>query len=507
MIIVHLTSIWCSSRFFCFLQYFLSIESSSVWYGSAVSKTLQRKMDLGLDIIDDIIAPEFETSNTNVRTLLTTGRMLFTLEPANLQAMLATQFKDYCTGHQRFQQFKPILGRSIFSSDGPFWEHSRALFRPQFSRDNINDLEATGKAADALIRALGSIDFSGWTEEVDMQPLLFNLTLDTASDFLFGESINSQDAAMKLRRRQYVATGDVEDAALQATKFTDDFALVTDTILTRVRLQSLYFLGDGIKFRKAVANTRRFVEHWVQLALGATKTDKVQGHKDTLLHRLATQTKDAQELRDQTLAILFAGRDTTASLLGWCFARLSLHPDYFLKLRSIVVKDFAPGEPITFAKLKSCRELQHFLNEVLRLHPTVPLNYRIAAHDTTLPVGGGADQRSPVAVRKGEPVFYSVYLMHRRKDLWGEDAMEFKPERFEQRIPAWQFLPFNGGPRICLGQQFALTEASFVLVRVLQQFDAIEPANRAQMQKLRKEQGITMWPADGVKVRLHRAAI
>jgi len=379
-------------------------------------RLLIRAKKLGLDIIDDILAPEFETSNTNVRSLFTTGRMLFTLEPANLQAMLATQFKDYGTGHRRFQQFKPILGRSIFSSDGPFWEHSRALFRPQFSRDNINDLEATGKAADALIRALGSIDFSGWTGEVDMQPLLFNLTLDTASDFLFGKSINSQDAAMKLRSQEYAATGEVEDVALQATKFLDDFALVTETILTRVRLQSLYFLGDGIKFRRAVANTRRFVEHWVQLALDATTTDKIQGRKDNLLHRLATQTKDAQELRDQTLAILFAGRDTTASLLGWCFARLSLHPDYFSKLRSIVVKDFVPGQPITFAKLKSCRELQHFLNEILRLHPTVPLNYRIAANDTTLPVGGGADQRSPVAVRKGEMVSYSVYLMHRRKD-------------------------------------------------------------------------------------------
>jgi len=90
--------------------------------------------------------------------------------------------------------------------------------------------------------------------------------------------------------------------------------------------------------------------------------------------------------------------------------------------------------------------------------------------------------------------------------VWGEDANEFKPARFEQRIPAWQFLPFNGGPRICLGQQFALTEASFVLVRMLQQFDAIEPTDRAQMQKLKKELGITMWAADGVKVRLHRAA-
>ena len=94
--------------------------------------------------------------------------------------------------------------------------------------------------------------------------------------------------------------------------------------------------------------------------------------------------------------------------------------------------------------------------------------------------------------------------MHRRKDLWGEDAAEFKPERWEQRIPSWQYIPFLGGPRICLGQQFALTEASYLLVRLLQEFDIIEPVNRIEMQQLKKKMGVTMSAGDGVRVRLHK---
>lgn len=126
--------------------------------------------------------------------------------------------------------------------------------------------------------------------------------------------------------------------------------------------------------------------------------------------------------------------------------------------------------------------------------------------DTTLPTGGGPNQLSPIAVRKGQVVLFSVYVMQRRKDLWGEDALDFRPERWEERIAAWQFLPFLGGPRICLGQQFALTEASFLLCRVLQQFDAIEPVNWIETAKMRKGLGVTMWPADGATIRFHKAA-
>lgn len=371
--------------------------------------------------------------------------------------MLATRFDHFSVGRRRYTTFEPLVGHSIFTSDGSFWAHSRALFRPQFARENINDLEATDKAASDLITAVGAPEQSGWTSTAAMMPLLYNFTLDTATDFLFGESIESQRLAIEARNADSAcdqAHTDIAAKAAQAQEFASSFAVANEYLLTRIRLQSLYFLGDSFKFRRAVRNIRKVTERYVQLACDmAARSEKPEGKKQSLLVNLATQTEDRIELRDQTLSILLAGRDTTASLLGWALSRLALHPEVFSKLRTIVLHDFEPGTGIDFAKLKSCRYLQHFLSEVLRLHPTVPLNQRIAAKDTMLPTGGGPDLRSPIAVRKGEIVLYSVYNMQRREEYWGPDAAEFKPERWEQRLPAWQFLPFSGGPRICLGQQ------------------------------------------------------
>ena len=110
------------------------------------------------------------------------------------------------------------------------------------------------------------------------------------------------------------------------------------------------------------------------------------------------------------------------------------------------------------------------MQEILRLYPNVPLNSRRCTRDTTLPRGGGPDGMSPVYVKKGQEVNYAVHLMHHRKDVWGDDVEEFKPERWQGRRAGWEYLPFNGGPRICLGQQFALTEAGYVIVRLVQKF-------------------------------------
>ena len=89
----------------------------------------------------------------------------------------------------------------------------------------------------------------------------------------------------------------------------------------------------------------------------------------------------------------------------------------------------------------------------LRLFPVVPLNSRTAFVDSVLPLGGGPDGKSPIFVSKGSIVMYSVHSMQRRKDLYGEDADEFKPERWETLRPGWEYLPFNGGPRICIGRK------------------------------------------------------
>jgi cytochrome P450 len=101
-------------------------------------------------------------------------------------------------------------------------------------------------------------------------------------------------------------------------------------------------------------------------------------------------------------------------------------------------------------------------HEVLRLYPSVPINSRTSLYTTTLPVGGGRDGASPVMLKKGQAVGYCVYAMHRRTDIYGADAKQFRPERWDpnntnnevslQNI-GWGYLPFNGGPRVCLGRK------------------------------------------------------
>jgi cytochrome P450 len=88
----------------------------------------------------------------------------------------------------------------------------------------------------------------------------------------------------------------------------------------------------------------------------------------------------------------------------------------------------------------------------LRLYPSVPSNTREAICDTTLPVGGGPDGKSPLFVKKGTSIFFNSFSMHRREDIYGPEPEQFRPERWGGLRPGWGYLPFNGGPRTCLGR-------------------------------------------------------
>jgi cytochrome P450 len=119
------------------------------------------------------------------------------------------------------------------------------------------------------------------------------------------------------------------------------------------------------------------------------------------------------------------------------------------------------------------------MNETLRLYPVVPFNVRLSLKDTTLPHGGGPDGLSPMGILKDTPIGYSPLLMQRRADLFPSTPslshLEFSPERWQTWQPKpWQYIPFNGGPRICIGQQFALTEMGYTIVRLLQRFERVE---------------------------------
>ena len=143
----------------------------------------------------------------------------------------------------------------------------------------------------------------------------------------------------------------------------------------------------------------------------------------------------------------------------------------------------------------------------------------MASKRTTLPRGGGPDQQSPIVIEKGQLIIYSVYSTHRRTEAYGDDAEEFSPERWETlKLGAWDYLPFNGGPRICLGQQYALIEASYATIKLLQKYQdivGVDPATGKEVpgwgedktdKAFQERMGLTLSCMDGVYVRLTPAA-
>lgn len=138
------------------------------------------------------------------------------------------------------------------------------------------------------------------------------------------------------------------------------------------------------------------------------------------------------------------------------------------------------------------------------------MNTRQATATTVFPVGGGADGKSPMLVRKGEVVCYSPYVNARRKSLYGPDCDLFRPERWENGEMSnigWSYFPFNGGPRQCLGEDFAIMEVSYTIVRLLQAYKVIEmPPNEIIEPVGTEKQRMTLvlTSVDGCRVRLHR---
>jgi cytochrome P450 len=265
-------------------------------------------------------------------------------------------------------------------------------------------------------------------------------------------------------------------------------------------------------FYSSLSTVDAFLNQYVEEALSLStreleeKTSHDSGY--TFLHSIAAYTRDRKVLRDQLIAILLAGRDTTACTLSWTMYELSLQPDIVAKLRKEIVEKVGLERAPTYQDLKDMKYLQHILNETLRIYPVVPFNVRFSLADTTLPTGGGPDGTSPIGILKGTPIGYSTLVMQRRADLYppvesGFPAVEkYVPERWNDWTPkSWTYVPFNGGPRICIGQQFALTEMGYTLVRLFQRFEGVE--NRMGGTEPGLHADIVLQPAKAVKVAFY----
>ncbi|QIW95010.1 hypothetical protein AMS68_000528 [Peltaster fructicola] len=417
------------------------------------------------------------------------GRLILTADEENIKAVLATQFHDFGKGEQFQKDWHPFLGHSIFTTDGERWQNSRTLLRPQFIKDRVSDLHIFEHHLQDLLPLLKG---AGAGSTVRIDDLFFRYTLDAATDFLFGFNVDSLKNA--------------------DSDFARHFGQVQHTQAIIARAGPLKAFVPRTKYNESIQFLNRFTDRFIDEALALSpeelekKTRSDEGY--TFLHAIASYTRDRQILRDQIVAVLLAGRDTTAVTLSWLFYQLSTHPQVVEKLRTEIEQHVGldPSKKPTYDDLKSMRYLQHTLNETLRLFPTVPYNVRVALKDTTLPRGGGPDGSQPIAVLKDTQVGYSTYVMQNRSDIYPPtsedfpDYREFAPERWKTWRGSSSYIPFNAGPRICIGQQFALTEMAYTTVRILQHFSRVEDKNNG-FPGCRTD--IVIQPAKGVTVAFH----
>ena len=293
------------------------------------------------------------TPNKHSKTVeanLARQRWIFTADPENVKAILATQFQDFGKGRQFHEDWKPFLGDSIFTTDGQQWHNSRQLIRPQFVKTRVADLEVFEKHVQRLMNKIG-----GHGEEVDVAALFYRFTLDAATDFLLGKSVDSLDNPQ--------------------AEFASAFAEVQKVQNLIVRTGELNHLIPKQTYWAGLKVINAFVEPFIEQVLRVNVSEMKEKLNKSFLDALAaTGTLGRAAIRDQVIAVLLAGRDTTAGALSFTFKELSAQPEIVRKLRREILEKVGPTRPPTYEDMKGMPYLQHLMNETLRLYPSVPFN-------------------------------------------------------------------------------------------------------------------------------------
>ncbi|KAH7929018.1 cytochrome P450 [Leucogyrophana mollusca] len=440
------------------------------------------------DGVDDFISTLGNTFNT---------RMLFeddimTVEPKHIKIILATDFDNYIKGDTFKATMFSVLGSGIFNSDGGMWKFHRSMTRPFFNHDRISHFNIFDRHADEAITQMKLRLRGGFA--VDVQDLFFRFTLDSATEFLFGYCVDTISAGLPYPH-DVIPPEAPTGKAKTAEDFAYAFAQVQYALSSRLTKGQMWPLFElfGDKTEKHMKVVNAFIQPIMEEAIEKRRLAsqsleeplKGASDDDTLIDHLVRLTTDPVVLQDEVLNILTAARDTTASTLTFAIYFLATHPHILTRLREEILTKVGRTNRPTYDDIREMKYLRAFINETLRLFPVLPFNVRESVNATTWP-SPNPDEK-PFYIPAKTNVTYSVFLMHRRKDLWGPDAEEFDPDRFlDERLQKYLtpnpfiFLPFNAGPRICLGQQFAYNEISFLLIRILQNFSSMTLAPEAQ---------------------------
>ncbi|KAH9849993.1 cytochrome P450 monooxygenase pc-3 [Lenzites betulinus] len=408
-----------------------------------------------------------------------------TTDPNVTKAILTTNFANFEKGEMFHDYTDSLFGTGVFNADGDLWKFHRSMSRPFFSRERISHFELFDRHAETAInkikeRVQSNVAF-------DFQDLISRFTLDSATEFLFGSCVHSLNSSLPYPHGHSLVAERTKQSPSE--RFAYAFNKLQHIVAERPRWGWIWPLREIFKTStdEYIEVVDAFIAPILKDALRKKEErqksdgildDKESEEGDTLLDHLVQQTSDPAILHDETLNILLAGRDTTAAALTFGVYLLCQHPAIFKRLREEVIQHVGPMRRPMYDDIRDMKYLRAFLNETLRLYPPVPFDVRFSIKEALLPNPDPTGK--PIYIPPKTMIAYSVFNMHHDSKLWGPTADQFDPDRFlDDRVQKYLvanpfiFLPFNGGPRICLGQQFAYNEMSFFMIRLLQNFSSV----------------------------------
>nr|QWK52386.1 cytochrome P450 86C1 [Isatis tinctoria] len=414
---------------------------------------------------------------------------IMTANPANIEHILKTNFKNYPKGEFYRERFRDLLEDGIFNADDELWKEERRVAKTEMHSSRFLDHTFTTMRDLVEQKLVKLMEKMATTKRVfDLQDVLLRFTFDNICMSAFG-----------------VDPGSLE-IDLPDIPFAKAFEEATEYTLARFLMppfvwKPMRFLGIGYerKLKKAVRIVHAFANKTVRERRNKMRKLGNLNDSSDLLSRLMQREFEKEEgatrgnyfsdkyFREFCTSFIIAGRDTTSVALVWFFWLVQKHPQVEKRILSEIreirgkLSSQETNDPFEAEELKEMVYLQAALTESLRLYPSVPMDMK----------------------QKGARIHYSIFSMGRIESIWGKDCEDFKPERWikEGRIVSgdqFKYVVFNAGPRLCVGKKFAYTQMKMVVAAILMRYSVKVVEGQTVVPKLTT----TLYMKNGLRVTL-----
>ncbi len=375
-------------------------------------------------------------------------------DPALVQHILQKNHRRYHKSDLTHGLLR-YLGRGLLTNEGADWLRQRRLIQPGFHRQRLAGLTRLMRAAaDEWVAELDALTAVGSAAELDAHAAMTRVAFRIVARSVFGDSLGES----------------------QLTQLSDWLTAIQAFYVNTIRQPYLrpwhWVRGNYGRHDRLAVQMRELVQaaigrHRAALAAAPAGTPAPDDLLQMLLDARYEDTGEAMtdtQLLDELNILLVAGHETSANALTWALYLLALHPDTQDELAAEIARELPGGQPPEFADLPRLPLALQVVQEAMRLYPPAWIIDRVATE---------ADEFQGQPIAKGTLFSLYIYGLHHHPALW-PDAEVFRPGRFaagaQPAPPAYGYLPFGGGPRLCVGQHFALTELQLVLIQTIRRY-------------------------------------